>query len=160
MATKEAPTTRAALKKAVVAKTKVAKALLPTGTKAYIQKQIDALQVQMEALNQKAVHELKLKISDARRVVTDLEHELEQLTGKPSSAAPKQRRPRTPSITDEALKDQVSKVMTSSGTDGMNAKQLADKLHQDPIRIRKFIASSPKLLKREGKAAATKFYLA
>lgn len=90
-------------------------------------------------------------------MVTTLEHELASLTGQP--AGPKVRRERRPSITDDALKDQLLKVMANFGAEGMNAKQLADKLHQDALRIRKFIKDNPKVLKRTGSGPGTKFFL-
>ena len=123
-----------------------------------IQQQIEALQKQMHDLDQEAVHELKLKLSDARKLVQTLEEELAELTGKPAGA-PKIRRERRPAILDEALQDQLLKVMALHGKEGMNAKQMAEKLHQDPLRIRKFIATNPKLLKRTGNGAGTKFFL-
>ena len=123
-----------------------------------LQQQIEALQQQVLDLSQAEVHELKLKLSDARKVVRDLEGELEQLTGKPAGA-PKIKRERRPSITDDALKDQLLKVMANFGQEGMNAKQLAEKLHQDALRIRKFITDNPKVLKRTGAGAGTKFFL-
>ena len=112
----------------------------------------------MEALDQEAVHELKLKLSDARKVVTNLEHELEQLTGK-TVGLPKVRRARRPSITDEALQAQILSVMAKHGKEGMNAKQLAEKLNQDALRVRKFISTNPKVLKRQGSGPGTKFFL-
>ena len=123
-----------------------------------LQQQIEALQKQMQDLDQEAIHELKLKLSDARKVVTNLEHELAELTGKPVFET-KVRRERRPSITDDALKDQVLKVMANFGKEGMNAKQLAEKLHQDALRVRKFISSNPKVLKRTGSGPGTKFFL-
>ena len=125
--------------------------------KAAIQKQIEALQGQMEVLDQEAVHELKLQLSDARKVVATLEAQLAHLTGKPLGA-PKVRRVR-PSITDEALQAQLLSVMAKFGKEGMNAKQLAEKLNQDALRVRKFIASNPKVLKRQGSGPGTKFFL-
>jgi FtsZ-binding cell division protein ZapB len=127
--------------------------------KTNIQKQIEELKKRLEALDQEAVDELKLKLSDARKVVTHLEMELEVLTGKTASLAVKVRRERRPSITDDALKDQLLKVMANFGAEGMNAKQLAEKLHQDPLRIRKFIKDNPKTLKRTGGGPGTKFFL-
>ena len=129
-----------------------------TEKKASLQKQIEALTAQMHALDQEAVHELKLKLSDARKVVTDLEHELERLTGKPA-ALTKVRRERRPSITDDALKDQLLQVLANFGKEGMNAKQMAEKVHQDALRIRKFIKDNPKVLKRTGGGPGTKFFL-
>ena len=129
-----------------------------TEKKASLQKQIEALTAQMHALDQEAVHELKLKLSDARKVVTDLEHELASLTGKPA-AFTKVRRERRPSITDDALKDQLLQVLANFGKEGMNAKQMAEKVHQDALRIRKFIKDNPKILKRQGSGPGTKFFL-
>ena len=123
-----------------------------------IQQQIEALQKQMQDLDQEAVTEVKQKLSDARKVVTNLELELEQLTGK-TVGLPRVKRERREKITDEALQDQLLKVMANFGQDGMNAKQLGEKLHQEPLRIRKFIKDHPKLLTRKGAAAATKFFL-
>ena len=50
-------------------------------------------------------------------------------------------------------------VMASFGKEGLNAKQLADKYNQDPLRVRKFIKDYGKLLKRTGKRAGTQFFL-
>ena len=129
-----------------------------TEKKSALKKQIEDLQKKMQELDQESVHELKLKLADARKVVVALEDELAQLTGKPSGET-KAKRIRRPSITDEALKDQLLKVMANFGKEGMNAKQLAEKLHQDALRVRKFIASNPKTLKRTGSGPGTKFFL-
>ena len=101
---------------------------------------------------------MKLQLSDARKVVATLEEQLAQLTGKPLGA-PKVRRIRRPSITDESLQAQLLSVMAKFGKEGMNAKQLAEKLNQDALRVRKFITSNPKVLKRQGSGPGTKFFL-
>jgi hypothetical protein len=126
--------------------------------KASIQKQIEALQKQAQELDQEAIQEKKLQLADARKIVTNLEHELEALTGK-TVGLPKVRRERRPSITDEALQGQLLKVMATFGKEGMNAKQLASRLNQDPLRVRKFITANPKVLKRTGAGPGTKFFL-
>ena len=126
--------------------------------KSVLQKQILDLQKKMQELDQESVHELKLKLADARKVVVALEDELAQLTGRPVGET-KVKRVRRPSITDEALKDQLLKVMATFGKEGMNAKQLAEKLHQDALRVRKFITANPKTLKRTGSGPGTKFFL-
>ena len=128
-----------------------------TDKKATLQKQIEALNEQLKALEQEAIHELKLKLGDAKKVVSKLEDELSALTG--TEAAPRKRRERRVAITDEALQPQVLKVMASFGKEGLNAKQLAEKLNQDPLRVRKFIKDNVKLLKRTGGGAGTKFFL-
>ncbi len=124
-----------------------------------LQKQMEALREQMEALDQEAIHELKLKLSDARKVVHNLESELAEVTGKAVEPAMRVRRERRPSITDEALQDQLLKVMAAFGKEGLNAKQLAERLHQDPLRVRKYIKDNPKILKRQGAGPGTKFFL-
>ena len=119
---------------------------------------IETLQAQIEQLQQEEVHQLKLRLSDARAVVSDLEGQLAELTGH-ARTAPKTRRARRPSITDAALQDQILKVMALNAKAGMNAKQLADKLNQDALRVRKFISANPKVLKRAGVGPSTKFFL-
>ena len=125
-----------------------------------LQQQMEALQKQMEALDQETIHELKLKISDARKLVSDLEDELATLTGKPALGEPKIKRTRRPSIADDALQDQILKVMAHHGQNGLNAKELAEKLNQDALRVRKFIKDNSKVLKRQGAGPGTKFFLA
>ena len=119
---------------------------------------IDELRQQIDQLTQQAVKELEQKIAEARRAVKDLEAELATLTGQSAREATV-RRVRRPSITDEALQDQILKVMANGGKAGLNAKQLADKLNQDALRVRKFIKDNPKVLKRQGTGPGTKFLL-
>ena len=149
------PIKKIAPKKKVVVKSLPANA---TNKQAELQKQIEALQTQMEALSKEAVQELKQKLSEARQVVQDLEGELATLTGKPATAT-RTRRTRRPSISDEALQPQILAVMGKHGKEGMNAKQLAEKLNQDALRIRRFISSNDKVLKRVGAGPGTKFHL-
>ena len=84
----------------------------------------------------------------------ELENRLGEKTG-----GRKARRQRRPSITDEALIPQIHGVMSKFGGEGLNAKQLAEKLNQDALRVRKFISSNPKVLKRQGKGPGTRFFL-
>ena len=124
-----------------------------------IDRQMEALQARKLSLNQSAIHEQKLKIADIRKQLAEEEGKLDILTGRPASALRKPRRARTPSITDEALKGQVIKVMAEHGKEGMNAIQLAERLNQSPIRVRKYIKENPKALKRQGNGPGTKFFL-
>ena len=149
------PTTKKTAPKKKLAKVPAATA---TGKQAELQKQIEGLQAQMEALSQEAVGELKQKLSEARRVVSDLEDELADLTGKPT-AEPKGKRTRRPSISDEHLQPQILAVMAKLGKEGFNAKQLGEHLHQDPLRIRKFISANAKTLRRQGAGPGTRFFL-
>ena len=119
---------------------------------------IDELNQQIQQLTRQAVEELEQKLADARKAVKTLEAELAELTGEPA-AERGTRRVRRPSISDAALQDQVLKVMANSGKGGMNAKQLADKLNQDVLRVRRFIKDNPKILKRQGTGPGTKFLM-
>jgi hypothetical protein len=41
----------------------------------------------------------------------------------------------------------------------MNAKTIAEKLNQNPLRIRQWVKSHPGKLRREGKGPGTRFYM-
>ena len=119
--------------------------------------QIQALELQIRQLKEDAILELKEKLVAARRAVADLEKEIESLTGH---AAPIGTiRIRRGSISDEDLKRKILEVFAMNGTHGMNAKQIAETVVQSPIRIRDFLKKNPKVLKRQGAGAGTKFFL-
>ena len=120
---------------------------------------IEELQKQIDILKQQAVEEVKQKLADARKLVSQLEGELAELTGKPQEEESRSRRVRRPSISDEHLRAFVLKAMADHGKHGMNAKGLADKVGQDALRVRKFIKNNPKMLKRQGSGPGTKFFL-
>ena len=78
------------LKKPVVAKATLSPS--PADRKSSIQKQMTALQLQIEALDAQTVAELKGKISDTKKILRGYELELEELTGKRSATPRKIRR--------------------------------------------------------------------
>jgi len=125
--------------------------------------QIEQLEQQILGLQKQALVELKAKLAEARENVACLERELEELCGKPAtvtkSAAAPVRRSRRPSITDEDLKPMVLKAMAANGMNGLNARNIAELVGQDPLRIRKFIANNPTALKRQGSGPGTRFFL-
>lgn len=120
---------------------------------------IEELQKQIETLKQQAIDEIKQKLFEARKTVVQLEDELAGLTGRATAVEPSARRVRRPSIDDEHLRAFVLKAMADKGKSGLNAKQLADVVGQDALRIRKFIKNNPKILKRQGSGPGTKFFL-
>ena len=122
--------------------------------------QIEQLEEQISKLKKGALAELKEKLADAIKNVATLEKELADLTGQ-SSAAPSvtPRRTRRPSITDDDLKPLVLKAMALKGMNGLNAKEIAACVGQDPLRVRKFIAANPSILKRQGGGPGTLFFL-
>jgi len=129
------------------------------------QQEIDELKRRLEKLSDQAEDELRQKLAQARQVVSDLERELSEVTGRPSAseikalAAARTTRVRRPSITDEELKTQILQLLATTGPHGINAKQIATAINQTPIRVRQFIAANPKTLKRVGSGPGTKFFL-
>jgi hypothetical protein len=86
----------------------------------------------------------------ARGTVSELEEELESLTGK--SAQTGTIRIRRESIPEEDLKRKIHDMSAVNETHGMNAK-IAEAVGQSPICIRDFLKKNPKVLNREGKRA-------
>ncbi|MEI6561187.1 MAG: hypothetical protein WCO68_03780 [Verrucomicrobiota bacterium] len=132
---------------------------MPTPTAS---EQIEQLERQILDLKKQALVELREKLAEARKTVADLEKELAQLTGKATeepAAAVTTRRSRRPSVTDDDLKPMVLKAMAQHGMNGLNAKDIAGHVGQDPLRIRKFIAANPTTLKRQGAGPGTRFFL-
>jgi uncharacterized coiled-coil protein SlyX len=129
------------------------------------QQEIEDLKRRLESLREQAEDELRQRLAEARRVVSDLERQLSEVTGRPSAseikklAAPKVTRLRRPSVSDEELKTQVLQILSAAGPHGINAKQIATALNQAPVRVRQFIAANPKALKRTGSGPGTKFFL-
>ncbi len=123
--------------------------------------QIEQLEAQIRGLRQQALAELHEKLAEARRTVADLEKQLAEVTGNSTegAAAPVRRRTRRPSVTNEQLKPLVLKAMAEKGLNGLNAKDIAEFVGQDPMRVRKFIAENPSLLKRQGAGPGTRFFL-
>ena len=153
-------TTKPAAKRKMVTNAKAVAKPRPmvSDKKLTLQQQIEALQKQMRDLDQESIVNLKAKLADAKKLVSQLEAELATLTGK-LAGDPKTKRVRRPSITDEHLQPQLLAVMAKHGRKGMNARQLAEHVHQDAVRVRKFIKDNGKLLKKIGNGAGTKFFL-
>jgi len=129
------------------------------------QQEIDELKRRLETLREQAEDEIRQKLAEARQVVSDLERQLSEVTGRPSAseiralAAPKPTRIRRPSISDEELKTHVLQILATAGARGINAKQIATALNQTPGRVRQFILANPKALKRTGSGPGTKYFL-
>ena len=122
--------------------------------------EIAALTKRLEHLQEQAEDQLRQQLKEARAVVTDLEMQLSEITGRPSAAMiHASDRKRWPEITDEQLEVMVLFLLQKEGQQGMNAKTIAQKLSQSPVRIRGFIKNHPKVLKRVGAGPGTKFFV-
>jgi len=119
--------------------------------------QIQELELRIRQLKEDAILELKEKLVASRRTVADLEKEIEELTGHTAPIGI--IRIRRESIPDEDLKRKILEVFAANGTHGMNAKNIAEAVGQAPERIRNFLKTKPKVLKRQGAGAGTKFFL-
>jgi hypothetical protein len=129
------------------------------------QQEIDELKRRLESLKEQAEDELRQRLAEARQVVSDLERQLSEVTGRPSAseikalATPKPARVRRPSVSDDELKPQILQILAAAGPHGLNAKQIGTALNQTPARVRQFVAANPKALKRTGSGPGTKFFL-
>jgi len=122
------------------------------------QQEIQQLQKRLAQLQEQAEDVLRQKLKEARAVVTDLEMQLSEITGRPSATQIKVVKGFAP-LTDEELEVQILFVVQKEGEHGMNAADIARKLNQDPVRIRGWIKKHPAVLKREGKGPGTRFFL-
>jgi len=129
------------------------------------QQEIEELKRRLESLKEQAEDELRQKLAQARHIVSDLERQLSEITGRPSAsqikalAASRPTRIRRPSISDDELQTQILQVLAAGGPLGLNAKQIATAINQTPTRVRQFFAANPKALKRTGSGPGTKFFL-
>jgi hypothetical protein len=124
------------------------------------QDEIQELKRRLEVLQEEAESEVRRKLKEARAVVADLEFQLSEVTGRPSASQIKASdRKRWAPITDEQLEVQILFVLEKEGSQGMNAKTIAESLNQNPVRIRQWVKNNPKTLKRVGNGPGTKFFL-
>jgi len=124
------------------------------------QQEIEQLKRRLEVLQEGAENELRQKLKEARKVVTDLEMQLSEITGRPSATMIQASdRKRWPAITDEQLEVMVLFLLQKEGQEGMNAKTIAERLKQNPVRIRGWIKTHPSVLKRVGAGPWTRFFV-
>ena len=122
------------------------------------QQEIQQLEKRLAQLQEQAEDVLRQKLKEARAVVTDLEMQLSEITGRPSATQIKVVKGFAP-LTDEELEVQILFVVQKEGEHGMNAADIARKLNQDPVRIRGWIKKHPAVLKREGKGPGTRYFV-
>jgi chromosome segregation ATPase len=121
--------------------------------------EIEQLKKRLAQLEEQAEDVIREKLKEARKVVTDLEMQLSEITGRPSATMIQASdRKRWPAITDEQLEVMVLFLLQKEGQDGLNAKTIAERLKQNPVRIRGFIKNHPKVLKRVGSGPGTRFF--
>lgn len=123
-----------------------------------LQAEIAQLTRRLEQLQEQAEDVLRQKLKEARAVVTDLEMQLSEITGRPTATQIKVVKGFAP-ITDEQLEVMILFLLQKEGKEGMNAKTIASKLNQNPQRIRQWIKSNPGKLRREGAGPGTRFFV-
>jgi len=127
--------------------------------------EIEQIEKKIQELKHEALAEMKEKLIAAKKAVIDFEKELAELTGAPldmdaaPAAAAPVRRTRRPSVSDADLKPLVLQAMAQQGMNGLNAKDIGVLVGQDAMRIRRFIAENPTVLKRQGSGPGTRFFL-
>ena len=122
-----------------------------------ITEEIAKLTKRLEQLQEQAADVLRQKLKEARAVVTELELQLSEITGRPTATQIKVVKGFAP-LTDEDLEVQILFVVQKEGAEGMNATTIAQKLNQSPQRIRVWIKDNPGKLKREGKGPGTRYF--
>jgi hypothetical protein len=122
------------------------------------QLEIAALTKRLELLQEEAEEELRQKLKEARAVVSDLEMQLSEITGRPTASQIKAANGFAP-LSDEQLKVQILFVVQKEAQEGTNAADIARKLNQNPVRIRQWIKSHPGKLRREGSGPGTRFFV-
>lgn len=126
---------------------------MPNTTK----EEIAALTKRLAFLHEQAEDELRQRLKEARKVVTDLEMQLSEITGRPTASQIKAANGFAP-LTDDQLEVQILFVVQKEGQDGMNAADIARKLNQNAVRIRQWIKAHPGKLTREGSGPGTRFF--
>jgi hypothetical protein len=122
--------------------------------------EVQELKRRLAVLYERAEGELRQKLKEARAVVADLEMQLSEVTGRPSATQIKASDPkRWAPITDAQLEVQILFVLQKEGGQGMNATTIAERLNQNPGRVRKFIKDNPKILKRVGTGPRTRYFV-
>jgi len=122
--------------------------------------EIAQLQKRLAQLQEQAEEQLRRRLKEARAVVTDLEMQLSEITGRPSATMiHASDRKRWAPITDDQLQVMIVFLLGKEGREGMNAKTIGEKLNQDPVRIRQWIKSHPGRLRREGAGPGTRFFV-
>ena len=123
------------------------------------QQEIEQLKRRLAVLQEGAENEIRQRLKEARAVVTELEHQLSEITGRPSASAIKASDPkRWAPISDEQLEVQILFVLQKEGAEGINMKTISQKLNQNPVRIRQWVKKHPTVLKRVGKGPGTRFF--
>jgi len=122
------------------------------------QQEIAALTKRLAQLQDQAEEQLRQRLKEARAVVTDLEMQLSEITGRPTATQIKAVNGFAP-ITDDQLEVMILLLLQQNGAEGMNAKSIASKLNQNPVRIRQWVKNHPKVLKRVGKGPRTRFFV-
>ncbi len=91
-------------------------------------------------------------------MVTDLEMQLSEITGRATAAQIKAAKGFSP-LTDEQLEVQILFVVQKSNHDGINATEIARQLNQDPVRIRGWMRNNPGKLRRGGAGIGTRWFV-
>ena len=120
--------------------------------------EIAKLTKRLEQLQEQAADVLRQKLKEARAVVTELELQLSEITGRPTATQIKVVKGFAP-ITDDQLEVMILFLLQKEGKDGMNAKTIAGKLNQNTQRIRQWIKAHPGRLRREGKGMGTRYFV-
>src|SRR5437870_565451 len=114
--------------------------------------QIVELEAKLQELKTAQIEELQERLREARKVVRDLEQEIESLSGKPVSHA---KRKRTSSA---EVRDKIHSVLKNA-KDGLSQKEISEKSGINYQTTALFLRTNQKEFRTTGKFKSKRYFI-
>ena len=115
-----------------------------------VEVQIQELECQLQQLKAAQIAELQEKLRDARKVVRDLEQEIENLSGRPVS--PKRKR-----ISSAEVRDRIQSVLKKA-KDGLSQKEISERSEVNYQTTALFLRKNQKDFRTTGKFKSKRYF--
>lgn len=119
------------------------------------QTQIAELEAKIQSLRAAQVTELKEKLVEARKTVSELESQIGKITGKAPVGGKPERRKRTSS---EDVRKGILKALADSPT-GLSQKEISDTTGLNYNTVVLFLKKNPKDFKTTGQMKSKRYFL-
>jgi hypothetical protein len=117
-----------------------------------VEVQIRELEDKLQQLKAAQIEELKQRLRDARKVVRELEQEIENLSGKPVAHA---KRKRTSSV---EVRERIQSVLKKA-TDGLSQKEISEKSGLNYQTTALFLRSNQRDFRTTGRFKAKRYFI-
>jgi hypothetical protein len=117
-----------------------------------VEKQIQELEEKLQQLKASQIEELQGRLRDARKVVRDLEQEIEHLSGKPVPHAKRKR------ISSAEVRDRIQSVLKKA-KDGLSQKEISERSEVNYQTTALFLRKNQKDFRTTGKFKAKRYFL-